>query len=259
MMERTMQLHVERIGHGPPLVLMHGLFGAGRNWRAIARHLQTHWTCYLVDLPNHGASPHTPEMSIAQMAVDVETWMTAASLTNAVVLGHSMGGKVAMQMAMTNATRIAQLIVVDVAPRVYPGGLESIIAALQGLDVLAIASRNEAVTALAPAIPNASVRRFLCQSLIPQDGGPWRWGFNLQSIATHYRQLLGATPPESQYDGPTLFIRGAESNYVLDSDAAQIHTHFPQAQIETIANAGHWVHSDAPDAFIALISKFLSA
>ena len=252
-----MSLHTETYGAGPPLVILHGLFGSGENWRTLARRFAERYHVHTVDLPGHGASPHLRPLTYPAMAEAVRTYLDDAGLTRAHLLGHSMGGKVAMELALTHPARVDRLVIVDIAPRPYPPGYADVLAAMRGLDLGAVRSRSAAGRMLAPAIPDAAIRQFLLKNLVLDGNDAYRWQIDLDGIQDQYRALSASPESLDLYAGPTCFIRGARSSYIRDADLETIRAYFPEAELVTIPDAGHWVHADAPDAFAEAVVAFL--
>jgi esterase len=260
-----MQLHFKELGEAhagaSPLVMLHGLFGSSDNWMGVAPKFAQHRRVFLVDLRNHGLSPHSDEMTFALMAGDLAEFLDARHVEDAHVLGHSLGGKVAMQFALTYPNHVAKLVIVDIAPRAYAPEHLPIFKALLALDLAQYHSRTEIETALEPAIPDLTLRRFLLKNL-RNDGPGYKWRIPLQSLFANYSKLCEAIASDKQdtrvFTKPTLFLRGGQSPYVSDADAPQIHQLFPQAAIETIAAARHWVHADAPEEFMNCVAAFLT-
>jgi pimeloyl-ACP methyl ester carboxylesterase len=269
------RLAVSTLGDsGPWVVFVHGLFGQGRNWTTIAKGLTDGHRVALVDLPNHGHSPWTDRVDYRDMAELLATELE--SLGEPVTLvGHSMGGKVAMQLALRRPELLQALVVVDVAPTEYPvrGGrtddpdeeaspFAAYIAAMRALDLDALERRAEADEALRGAVPSTMVRSFLLQSLVREgagaDGG-WRWRLNLAALERDLGELRGfpEPPPGASFDGPVLWIAGANSTYVLPEDRPHMDALFPAARLVTIKNAGHWVHSEQPEIFTETLRRFL--
>jgi len=250
-----MQLSYKQLGHGEPLVLLHGLFGAGDNWLSVAPALAERFQVFLPDLRNHGNSPHHAVMDYPLMAADVDRLLAAVGLAEASVIGHSMGGKVAMQLACDFPHRVKKLVVVDIAPRTYPPVHEDILDAMLALDLPSLKSRQQIEDALAADIPSLSLRRFLLKSVGRDDRGVFSWKMNVRGIAENYMRL--AAVARRPFSGPTLFIRGGKSHYITDADELEIRRQFPAAEIRTIEAAGHWVHTDAPEDFMRLVLSFL--
>ena len=253
-------LSFREYGTGAPLLILHGLFGSSANWGSIARRLANRHRVFCVDLRNHGNSPHTPTMSYPDMAADVRRFLDDHGLGSATVLGHSLGGKTAMTLALESPARVERLIVVDIAPVTYSHSYIGIVRALQGLDLSVVSSRAQADTLLKPALPVAALRAFLLQNLTAADGG-YQWRLNLNAAAQSERAIKGFSidgqPPP--YPGRALFIRGARSDYVSPTHGPAIRRWFPTARIEVIPGAGHWVHVDKPDAFLDAVQSFLAA
>jgi pimeloyl-ACP methyl ester carboxylesterase len=259
---------------GPRVVFVHGLFGQGRNWTTIAKGLTDAHRVTLLDLPNHGHSPWTDRVDYLDMAEMVATELE--SLGEPVTLvGHSMGGKVAMQLALRRPELLRGLVVVDIAPVSYPptGGrtddedeeaspFGAYIAAMQNLDLDRLETREEADDALRDAVGSRMVRGFLLQSLV-RDGlgtdGGWRWRLNLDLLGRDLGELRGfpQPPPGSTFDGPVLWIAGADSHYVLPEDRPHMDALFPATRLVRIKNAGHWVHSEQPEVFLETLRRFL--
>ena len=252
-----MLLHFKQLGHGEPLVLLHGLFGSSDNWFGVALKLAEKFHVFVLDLRNHGHSPHYAEMDYRLMAADVEKFFVTHKLENASVIGHSMGGKVAMQFALSHPARVKKLVVVDMAPRAYAPAHDKILAALLALDLKAFPTRTEIEVALAAEIPSLNLRRFLLKNLGRNDDGSFQWKMNLRAVAENYPSLGEALSVAIPFTNPTQFIRGGKSDYIRAEDEAEIHHLFPSAKIETIRGAGHWVHADKPEEFVRRVLDFL--
>ncbi|MCU0788394.1 MAG: alpha/beta fold hydrolase [Verrucomicrobia bacterium] len=253
-----MKLHSEVIGSGPDLIVLHGLFGSHQNWQPVARRLSGEFRVHTVDLRNHGASPHHDEVNYPLMAEDLRWFMDQAGIASAHVLGHSLGGKVAMQFALVWPKRVGKLVVVDIAPRAYDSVHDDVFEALRGLRLSRIRTRTEADAALAGSIPHHATRRFLLTNLQPLPEGGFRWRVNLEALSAQREHLTAAVTAMVPFEGRMLFVRGGTSDYVRDGDRLEIERLFPHARIETIEGAGHWVHVDAPEAFLDLIKGFLA-
>jgi pimeloyl-ACP methyl ester carboxylesterase len=252
-----MQLHFKESGQGRAVILLHGLFGAADNWHPIALRLAEKFHVFALDHRNHGQSPHSAEMNYLLMAGDVERFMAARGLATAAVIGHSMGGKTAMQFALQFPQRVEKLVVADMAPRAYAPAHDQIFAALLALDLPSFQTRQQIEDALAPGIPNLTLRRFLLKNLGRDAAGGFFWKINLCGLAENYLKLgepISAIAPLAK---PTLFIRGGKSKYLRAEDEPLIHELFPSAQIQTITAASHWVHADQPEEFLRLLLDFL--
>lgn len=275
-MTEAIRLHARTIGDaGPRVVFVHGLFGQGKNWTTIARRLSEEGRrVTLLDLPNHGHSPWTDRVDYLDMARlvagELESFGEPATL-----VGHSMGGKVAMQLALRRPELLRALVVVDIAPTDYPetGGrtddpdeeaspFAAFIAAMQTMDLTGLTSREDADRALKTAVPSDMVRSFLLQSLVREGVGPdggWRWRLNLDTLGRDLGELrrFPEPPPGATFDGPVLWIAGAGSTYVLDGDRARMDELFPATRLVRVKHAGHWVHSEQPEVFLETVRRFL--
>jgi esterase len=252
-----MQLHCKQLGHTEPLVLLHGLFGSGDNWLGVAPKFAERFRVFMPDLRNHGLSPHCKEMDYPLMAADVAELLAAAGAARASLVGHSMGGKTAMQMALDFPQCVDKLVVVDIAPRASPRTHDDIFRALDALDLAAFKTRQQIEDAFAAEIPSLNLRRFLLKSAARDDGGKFSWKMDLRSLAENYDKLCSAVGEGGTYAGPALFLRGGLSKFVCEEDETEIRRQFPAADIETIASAGHWVHADAPEEFVQRTLAFL--
>lgn len=251
-----MNLYWERRGHGAPLVILHGLFGSGANWRTIAPRLAGR-EALLVDLRNHGASPHAPTMLLEEMAADLLAFLDELELESAGILGHSLGGKVAMRFACTAPERVRSLIVADIAPRAYGAAMESVAAAMQAVDLEVATTRKAAAADLASRLGNERLAAFLATNLRRLDG-KLRWRIPLDVIRDSVSTVGGDPGAISPgFSGPTLFVRGGNSDYVADADLDLARTFFPDFRCVTLAGAGHWLHSDDPEGFAKAVTGFL--
>ena len=241
---------------GAPLLILHGLFGHQGNWAGPARELADGFSVYGLDARNHGSSEHTKLMTYSDMAEDVRETMDELGIEQADFIGHSMGGKTAMQFALNWPDRVKRLLVVDIAPVAYKGGPDPVLNALLKLDLAAISSRQEADILLEADIPEKAIRDFLLTNL-RRDGNGFRWRMNLMAIDKCYSDLRGALNGDSPFPGPTLFIKGELSGYLQPAYKEQTIRLFPEAQIKTVSGAGHWVHSEKPQQFIKLARRFL--
>jgi esterase len=254
-----MQLYFREFGHGQPLVILHGLFGSSDNWPGLAQKFAEKFRVLTLDLRNHGRSPHSDEMNYPVMAGDMVEFLDAHNLESANVLGHSLGGKVAMQLALDFPARVEKLVVADKSPRDYAPEHEKIFSALLALDLAKFKTRQQIEDALAPEIPDLAVRRFLLKNLGHNSNGSYFWKINLRGLAENYPRLREVVTGKNPFPKPALFLRGEKSNYVLESDELLIQKLFPRAKIETISGAGHWVHADAPQEFARRVLEFLTA
>jgi pimeloyl-ACP methyl ester carboxylesterase len=213
---------------------------------------------FALDLRNHGRSPHSDIFNYRAMAEDVNAFMESQQITSAHIIGHSMGGKAAMQFAVDYPRKVDKLIVVDIAPKTYPARHDEILDALRVVDMSTLESRSELDECLAQRIPDASVRQFLMMNAVPDGDGHLKWRINLDAIYRNYDEIGKGIEVAQPFAKPALFIKGAQSDYIHEEDAALINDIFPQSKTVTIPGAGHWVHVDAPDEFIKTVLDFLN-
>ncbi len=256
----TVRLAAVCYGEGPPLAILHGLFGAGRNWTGVARRLAAHHRVIVLDLRNHGASPWADTMDYAEMAEDVRATLHASGYRRFALLGHSMGGKAAMVEALAHGEEVERLVVVDIAPVAYQPRHLAYVRAMRALDLGGVKRRSDVDARLAPEVADAAERAFLLQNLVFADGRAG-WRLNLAAIEREMPQLAGfpAMPPGAAYGGPALFISGGQSDYLRPEHEREIRRLFPNAGIVRIADAGHWLHAEQPDAFLEIVEPFLAA
>ena len=251
-----MILNAIQAGDGPPVVLLHGLFGAARNWGTMQRALAPRFRVIALDMRNHGASPHAPGMRYAELADDVLETLEKLDALPAAVVGHSMGGKAAMVLALTHPSAVGRLLVSDIAPVVYQHGNKGVAAAMRAIPLHPSLTRAQADAALIDAVSDPGVRAFLLSNLVLGAAPHWRIG--LDGIAAAIPDLEGWEDPASPpYPGPTLFVTGGNSDYVLPEHRPAIRTLFPTARFVGIKNAGHWVHADNPIGFLSVLEAFL--
>jgi esterase len=241
----------------PVLLVLHGLYGQQGNWATHARALAEDFVVHALDARNHGQSPHADSMTLEEMAQDVSDTMDALGVQRAHVLGHSMGGKTAMLLALRQQQRVQSLLVVDIAPVAYARGDVEVLQALVDLDLATLDSRSSADARLAASIGSAAVRDFLLTNLVKEGDGGFRWRINLPVLARSFGEIIGWPQVTGSYDGPVLFIKGANSNYILPEHQAATLALFPRARLKTVQGAGHWVHSEKADAFRKLARDFL--
>ncbi len=253
-----MILHAEVSGAGPPVALLHGLFGRARNLAALARGLAGAHRVIALDLRNHGDSPHAPGMAYADLAADVLETLAALDALPAALLGHSMGGKTAMACALLAPPAVRRLLVADIAPVAYAHHNRAVAAAMQALPLNPGLTRAQAAAFLTAAVPDEAVRGFLLQSLIPGEAPGWRIG--LADIAGGMAEIEGWPdfPPGAVFTGPTLFINGSRSDYVTPAHRDVARHYFPAARFVTLKDAGHWLHADKPAEFLNATQVFFS-
>lgn len=240
----------------PPLVLLHGLFGSSENWVSRAKAMAAERLVISIDLRNHGASPHHDNMNYAAMTSDLSETLNASGHAEVLLLGHSMGGKVAMQFACQFPERVKKLIVVDIAPRPYASTHQQILDAMSRIDLSQLTRRSDADSTLAAAEPDPATRSFLLKNL-SRSGQGYQWQLNLPALNTHYGKLLEAPTLQQPYGGETLFIKGKNSDYLQNKDSQLVHQWFPRASLKVIDGAGHWPHASKPAVFDHIVSRFL--
>lgn len=250
-----MQLNFKKLGSGEPLIILHGLFGALDNWMTLAKKLSEDFEVFLVDERNHGQSPHAIEFNYDVMADDLYEFMNEHQIIDPIVLGHSMGGKTAMQFAMNYPAKIEKLIVVDIAPKAYPVHHRQIIDGLLSLDFDSIKSRKEADNQLSEFIEIPAIRQFLLKNLYWESKEKLAFRFNLPVINQNIEVIGEALQNVKTFNKPTFFVRGIQSNYITEKDYENIKNIFPQAQIELL-NCGHWIHAEKPQELYNLILSF---
>lgn len=241
-----------------PVLLIHGLFGAASNWHGIARRLAGGRRVLVPDVRNHGESPWDACMDYPSMVQDLVALLDDEGIARAHLVGHSMGGKAAMWLALTEPQRVDSLVVADMAPVPYGGRFGGLIAALSDLPLGELRDRRDADRRLESAIASAAVRGYLLQNLVHDDGGRWRWRLNLPVLAASMDAILGFPDAGGrQFLGPTLFLYGGRSDYLTGDALPQIRSLFPLARLRSIPEAGHWIYADQPEAFSAAVAGFL--
>jgi esterase len=253
-----MKLHYRKYGQGQPLIILHGLFGQSDNWNSIAKQLgENNFEVYCVDQRNHGLSPHGDEWNYKAMSEDVLELIQDHQLQNIILLGHSMGGKTAMQFAIDHSATLDKLIVVDIAPKYYPLHHQTVLQALQAVDFSVVKTRREVEDILSQYISDFGTKQFLLKNIYWKENGELDWRFNLKVIAEQIENIGQETPTDKMCEVQTLFIRGEHSKYILDEDMNLIHDIFPRSMLETIEGAGHWVHAEKPTAFFDCVMNFV--
>ncbi len=253
-----MKLHFKKTGEGKPFIILHGLFGSGDNWMTFARALaEEGYSVYQVDLRNHGHSPHAALHNNKEMSQDVFELIQSNNLKDVVVLGHSMGGKVAMQLAIDHRESIASLIVVDILPHYYPVHHRTILDALLSVDIDHVQSRDEAEQQLGINIKEQSARQFLMKNLYRKEDKHFGWRFNLTVLNEQIESVGEAVESSIAVDLHVLFIKGGDSNYIKEGELIDSKKIFPKAELAIIENAGHWVHADQPVKLLEVVMNFL--
>ena len=256
-----MRLKTREYGEGGiPLLVLHGLFGSGDNWHTIARRLESKRRVIAADLRNHGDSPHSELFTFPAMAGDAAELLADRRIDSADILGHSLGGKVGMELALSRPELVRRLIVVDIAPKRYRPHNVELRDAMLALDLETIETRREAERALAERVPDRTVQLFLLKNLVHAEGGGFRWRLNLEGITRSFENTGEPIAPGRRFVGPVLFLYGGESDYLdPEADRDYILELFPRAELRRVAGATHWVHADRPDEVVAEIERFLSA
>jgi pimeloyl-ACP methyl ester carboxylesterase len=255
-----MKLNFRKLGEiGQPIIIMHGLFGMSDNWLTISKEFATNYQVYILDLRNHGQSPHSEEFSYQIMANDLAEFIDQNHLENPIIMGHSMGGKVAMQFAIDHSEKFDKLIVVDIAPKFYPVHHTSILQGLHAINLLTLQSRTEANEILKRFEENEGVRQFLLKNLYRNtQSGQFDWRFNLVILTKEIANIGYEITSNKEIENETMFINGSESSYILPEDKINISKIFPNATFKTIQNAGHWVQADKPKEFVETVTKFIT-
>lgn len=254
-----MKLHYQRLGQGTPLVILHGLFGSLENWGLQAKALSEHFDILAVDLRNHGRSPHAEQIDYSLMSADLLELLDSLSLDKVLLMGHSMGGKVAMQFALDHPERVEKLVVVDIAPVAYAPRHDEVIAGLKAIPLESLKSRREADEILGQYINEEATRAFLLKNLYRNEEKQFAWRMNLNALAERYADI-GAAPARSgaPYAGPVLFIKGGNSDYLQAEHQQPIQDNFPKAGFKIIAGAGHLPHVEKPAIFTRLVQQFFT-
>ncbi|MEZ4858841.1 MAG: alpha/beta fold hydrolase [Flavobacteriaceae bacterium] len=253
-----MALHSQIIGEGLPFIILHGFLGSGDNWKSLANQFSEEgFQLHLVDQRNHGRSFHSDEFTYEAMSEDLKRYCEEQQLEKIILLGHSMGGKTAMHYATNDPESVSKLIVADIGPKAYPQHHQDILKGLSSLNFNEISSRAEADDALSKYISQSGVRQFLLKNLYWAQKGKLGLRINLPVLIKEYAIVGEALANDAIFEKETLFVKGEKSGYILPMDEILIHKHFPKAKMETISNAGHWLHADNPSEFFEKIMGFL--
>jgi len=252
-------LHSKILGEGSPLLILHGFLGMSDNWKTLGnRYAENNLEVHLIDQRNHGRSFHSPDFDYEFMAEDVLQYMNHHSIDEAIILGHSMGGKTAMQIATVSPNRVKKLLVADIAPKYYPPHHQEIINALLALPLGELDSRGEADKELAKHLSDFGIRQFLLKNLYRETKDSFGLRFNLEVLQNKMEEIGENIAPTSIFEKPTLFLRGDRSEYIMPSDEVVIRQNFPNSSIVTIDNAGHWLHAENPDQFFKKTMVFIN-
>ena len=252
-----MKLLYKSYGSGDPVIILHGLFGMSDNWQTVAKKLSAQYHCIVPDLRNHGRSPHASEMNFILMANDITELMQEIGIDRTSLIGHSMGGKVAMLFALQNPGQTEKLVVSDIAPRQYEPQHDSVIEAIEAINPARAISRSEVEDSFRRYLgEDQATIQFLMKNLHRSSEQGFEWKANMKDIILSYEKLTEAIPEMAPFEGPVLFLRGENSRYIQDSDLYRIRELFPKAILVTMKGAGHWIHADTPDAFSETVLAF---
>ncbi len=252
----AVDLHYRKMGAGPALVVIHGLFGSADNWQTLAKQWSENYTLYLLDMRNHGRSPWADTFDYPSMAEDVRHFCEVQGIEEAYFIGHSMGGKVAMHLAVLHSELVKALMVVDIAPKSYPVHHDIILDGLEDVFHKTLTSRAEAEEILQAYISENDTKQFLLKSLYRKEDGSFGWRINVPVIDKNIESIGAAIPDNNPYNGPVKFIKGAKSGYIQQGDEALIQKIFPSAKVIIIPGAGHWVHAEQPAALHEEVVNF---
>ncbi len=252
-----MILNFRTLGEGQPLIILHGVFGSADNWQSQAKAFAEKYKVYLVDLRNHGNSFHSDDFDYQVMSDDVVALMEAEGIEKAHILGHSMGGKVAMHLACRFPSLVTQLIVVDIAPKHYLPHHQQIFDGFNNVNLDSLQNRKEADKQMSAVIADFGVRQFILKNLYRNKDGQFSWKLNVPAIEKNIEKVGAALPENYSYAGPVLFVSGSRSSYIQSEDKANIKSHFSDAKVVSVEGAGHWVHAEKPTELIARVLEFL--
>ena len=250
-------LHSKILGEGKPLIILHGLFGMLDNWQALAKEFACFFETHIVDLRNHGRSFHANQHNYEVMTEDLLSYLNAYSLDEVSLIGHSMGGKAAMNFACMYPDRVEKLVVVDISPKYYPPHHQEILSGLKAVDRSNLTSRKDADQILSQYFSESAMRQFLLKNLYWRSSTELTFKFNLEVLSDQIENVGQALYTNALFDRPTLFIAGQSSNYIKETDVELIESHFPDFEIVEILKSGHWVHAENPDQFFDKVSRFL--
>lgn len=253
-----MKLFYREYGQGQPIIILHGLMGSSDNWLPQAKMLGEHYHVWVVDQRNHGQSPHSTEFNYNVLSHDILDFIQEHGIEKPVILGHSMGGKAAMNFSLAHPEKLDKLIVVDIAPKAYDVRHDHIVEALKAVPIETVQSRQEANEALAPHISSEAVRQFLLKNLLRKPEGGFGWRINLPVIDKSLEMISGGLVNDGIFEKKTLFIRGSKSDYILDEDREAIKKIFPNSTMVTM-ETGHWVQAEKPEEFVQVVLSFLNA
>lgn len=252
------KLFYRESGEGQPLLILHGVFGSSDNWMTIGRGLAPDFHVYMLDMRNHGQSFHSITFDYPSMVNDLDHFMQEKGIDKSYLMGHSMGGKIAMNFAVNHPDTLLKLIIVDISPRSYPIHHDNILTGLSSIDLSALQSRSEADEQLSKYVAEKSTRNFLLKNLARDENNNFMWRLNLPVIRMNIERVGVGLPGNNKFEGETLFIKGSNSNYILEEDFDLIKERFPNSTIKIVEGAGHWVHAEQPEKFLETVKEFLS-
>lgn len=255
-----MKLFYRQMGEGQPVIILHGIFGISDNWVTIGRRIAEKFEVFILDQRNHGQSPHSSTFNYYALADDLYEFIEDHQLVNPIIIGHSMGGKVAINFSLDNPSKVDKLIVVDISMRHYPARQEhmEIIRSMLSVDFDAVSSRNEIEEIISASVKSPRIKMFIMKNLYRIGKNRLSWRLNVKDIYENIDNVFeGVTSPYT-FEKPTLFIKGGKSDYITDEDIDPILKNFPLAQFKTIEGTSHWVHADKPDELCAIFSEFLN-
>ncbi len=255
-----MKLFYRNFGSGQPIIVLHGLFGISDNWIPFGKLMaRKNFNVLIPDVRNHGQSPHSDSFNYQSMLQDLEDFIDDNKIKNPIILGHSMGGKIAMHYALGNPLKVSKLIIVDVSMRNYSKKSHHIalVNAMLSIDFSNAKTRADIETQLIPEIDDKRIRNFLMKNIKRKSGNSYEWKIDMESIYNNIDRVYEGIDIDGVFNGPAIFIRGGISTYVSEDDYSKIEKHFPKSEIHTIENASHWVQADAPEQFVSIINGFL--
>ncbi len=251
------QLHSIIMGEGEPLLILHGFFGMGDNWKSLGNRFSEKYQVHLIDQRNHGRSFHSPEFNYKLMVEDLKNYIEYHNLNKVNLIGHSMGGKTTMLFAVSYPQFVKKLIVADIAPKFYPAHHQFILKALQAVDFSQVKTRNDIDAIFKEYIPEIGIRQFLLKNVFRKSDNSFNYRFNLESLTNNIEEIGAELTPMSQFEGDVLFLKGENSGYISADDEDLIHSHFPNSKLDIISKAGHWLHAENPMEFFSKVNDFL--
>ena len=255
----NINLAYSKLGTGTPVLILHGLFGCKRNWTGIAKGLANTHQVFTLDMRNHGESRHSSEMTYPDMAADITRFIEQHKLGRCPVIGHSMGGKASMILALTRPELVERLLILDIAPVTYDHDYSDYVNTMKDINLSQVSKRGDVEPIIASVVDNPAIQAFLMQNLVTNEHGGYRWRVNLDAFTAHMPDILGFPEISDQhtYTAKTLFLGGRQSDYIAAPYQSEIKRLFPTAEVDFIDDAGHWVHADQPQAVLARFQAFL--